>query len=254
MGLEIYPLPLISSEEFIDTYLLMERPVYTLEDITYSHYIKGAEVPILVDTGVAAGVYTEFGWKENPKPDWDLVKHLKKLSVKPEDVGYIIHTHLHMDHCGQDRLFPNAKIVVQRKELESAAVPRIPKGYTEKGRAWWMLAYDRRPVAELVGEFWDRLVLLEGDEEIVPGVKCVLVGGHTPGSQAVYVETDKGTAILTGDACYTYANIERDIPDGFYYNLEDSIKVLAKFRKDGKFIIPGHDRQILERFPVKIPP
>jgi len=255
MGLEIYPLPLVLSDEWTDTYLLMDRPPHEVKDVTYSYYIKGSNTPIIVDTGLPKGIFAELGWKEYPKPEWDLVRHLNRFNLKPSDVGYLIHTHLHFDHCGLDDLFPNAKIVLQRKELEAAAVPRVPKGMAEKGSSWHMLAYsDRKTISKLVGEFWNRVVLLDGEEEIVPGVKCVWVGGHTPGSQAVYVETEKGTAIITGDVCYRYDNLERDIPVGFYYNLEDAIKALARFRRDGKYILPGHDPKTLEKFPDKVPP
>ena len=254
MALEIYPLPLVLSDEWTDTYLLMDRPPQTVEDITYSYYIKGSNAHIIVDTGLSSGIFAEYGWKEYPKPEWDLVRQLGRFNVKPSDVGYIVHTHLHFDHCGLDDLFPNAKIVLQRRELQAAAVPRVPKGMTQKGRAWHMLAYsDRKTISKLVGEFWERLILLDGEEEILPGIKCVLVGGHTPGSQAIYVQTEKGTAIITGDVCYTYDNLEQDIPVGFYYSLEDSIRALARFRKDGKFILPGHDRRTIERYP-KVPP
>jgi len=254
MGLEIYPLPLVLSEDWTDTNLLMDRPPHTEEDITYAYCIKGAQVPIIVDTGLPKGLFLEYGYPETPKPEWDLLKHLHRLDVKADDVGYVIHTHLHVDHCGQDDYFPNARIVVQRKELQAAAVPKIPMGMAEKCKAWYNLCYDRKIASKFVGEYWDRLILLEGDQEIVPGVKCVLVGGHTPGCQAIYVQTEKGTAIITGDVCYTYDNLEKDIPVGYYYDLEDSIRALARFRRDGRFILPGHDRKLVERYPNKVPP
>ena len=254
MGLEIYPLPLVLSEEWTDTNRLMDRPPHIEEDITYAYYIKGVSVPIIVDTGLPKGLFLDYGYPESPKPEWDLIKHLDRLNVKASDVGYVIHTHLHMDHCGQDDLFPNARIVVQRKELQAAAVPMIPIGMSEKGKAWYNLCYDRKIVSKFVGEFWDRLIILEGDQEIVSGVKCVLVGGHTPGSHAIYVQTDEGTAIITGDVAYRYDNIEKDIPVGFYYNLEDEIRALARFRRDGKFTLAGHDPKILERYPNRVPP
>jgi glyoxylase-like metal-dependent hydrolase (beta-lactamase superfamily II) len=254
MGLEIYPLPLVESEDYSDLYLLMSRPPTKFRDVTYSFLIKGASRPIVVDTGIQKGKFAEFGWMESTKPDWDLVKQLERLGVKTEGVEYVIHTHLHMDHCGQDYLFPDARIVIQRKELEAAAVPRIPMSMKPKESTWPMLFYDRNIISKFVGEFWDRLILLDGEQEITAGLKCVPLGGHTPGSQAIYVETDKGTAIITGDVSYLYDNIEKDIPIGFYYNLEDEIKALAKIRKEGKFILPGHDPKILKRFPHKVPP
>ena len=255
MVLEVYPLPLVLSDEWTDTYMLMDRPPHEVKDVSYSYYIAGAERPIIVDTGPPKGLYTELGWKEYPKPEWDLVQHLARFKLKPSDVGYLIHTHLHFDHCGLDELFTNAKIVLQRRELQAAAAPLVPKGMSGKDSAWRMLAYsDRKTISKLVGDSWDKVILLDGEAEICPGVKCVWVGGHTPGSQAVYVTTEKGTAIITGDVCYTYDNVERDIPVGFFYSLEEAINALARFRKDGNFILPGHDSKILDRYPTKVPP
>jgi glyoxylase-like metal-dependent hydrolase (beta-lactamase superfamily II) len=45
---------------------------------------------------------------------------LARRGLAPIDIGYLIHTHVHMDHAGQDYLLPNAKILVQRKELQNS--------------------------------------------------------------------------------------------------------------------------------------
>ncbi len=44
---------------------------------------------------------------------------LAKHGLTVADVGYVIHTHLHMDHVGQDSLLPNARILIQRRELQT---------------------------------------------------------------------------------------------------------------------------------------
>ena len=165
-------------------------------------------------------------------------------NVKPDDVGIIVHSHLHFDHSGNDGLFPNAKIYVQSRELKYAATMTDPRS---------LQLFDKRDVADLVGKFRERLVAIDGEQEIADGVKLVLVGGHTAGSQAVYVETNKGTAVITGDVCYLYDNIQRNIPTGIFFNYEECIKAMDRFRREGKFIIVSHDLQLLERY-AKIPP
>ena len=88
------------------------------------------------------------------------------------------------------------------------------------------------------------MVLLDGDTEIVEGVKCVHWGGHTPGSQALYVETTKGTAVMTGDLIYQYEQLELLSPTGNYYNLEQQLRAIRTFvqlEKKGAFILPNHD-------------
>lgn len=177
---------------------------------------------------------------------------VKKHDVRPEDIKYIILTHLHYDHVGRCEEFPNAQFVVQRKELKEAAAPKAPLELEIGGRA---LFYDRLDVAMFVDKLWNRLILLEGDEEIIPGVKCTLFeNSHTPGSQAVYVETKKGTAIILGDIVRNVElNIEKQVPPGLYYDLRSMQKALARIKKDGRFFLPTHDYEIYHKHPV-IPP
>ena len=58
----------------------------------------------------------------------------------------------------------------------------------------------------------DRLLLLDGDAEVVPGLSVHLVGGHTAGMQVVRVETGHGTVVLASDAAHFYENLDDDRP------------------------------------------
>jgi N-acyl homoserine lactone hydrolase len=212
--------------------------------------IKGAEVPILVDSGLRDPERAMSVMKLGPhrtKPEWDLAQQLRKQGVQPEEIKYLILTHLHYEHCGKCEIFPNAKIIIQRSELQEAAAPLAPEALETGGRA---LFYDRPDVARIVGELWKRVGLIDGDEEIVPGVKCVLFkNSHTPGSQAVYVDTPGGTSILLGDIARNIVlNIEKQIPPGLYYDLRSMQATLARLRKDGTFFYPTHDYDVLHNF------
>jgi N-acyl homoserine lactone hydrolase len=227
------------------TLIYLEKPGKTRFTATYSFYIKGAGAPIIVDTFVRDPKNAPPGMPGiDIKPEWDFVEQLRRVGVRSEDVGAVILTHLHWDHCGNNGLFPNAKIYLQREELMHAATFDDPRS---------MSLFDKTNVVDLVGKYRDRLVLLDGDREIADGVKCVRVGGHTPGSQAVYVETSEGTAIITGDACFVYDNLERNIPVGIFFRYDECIKAMDRFRREGKFILVGHDTRVLERYP-KVPP
>jgi glyoxylase-like metal-dependent hydrolase (beta-lactamase superfamily II) len=184
------------------------------------------------------------------KPEWDLAQQLRKYAVEPEEIKYLILTHLHFDHCGKCDIFPNAKIIIQKAEIQEAAAPLAPEALEIGGKG---LFYDRQDVAMLVDELWNRVVLIDGDEEIVAGVKCVLFeNSHTPGSQAVYVDTPAGTSILLGDiARNVHLNIEQQIPPGLYYDLRSMQATLARLRKDGRFFYPTHDYDVLHKFEQK---
>lgn len=228
--------------------LSMETGVATVPILTF--LIKGAEVPILVDTGMRDPERAMRIMKLGPhrtKPEWDLAQQLGKHGVEPEEIKYIILTHLHYEHCQKCDIFPNAKIIIQQAELQEAAAPLAPEGLEMGGKA---LFYDRQDITMIVEDLWDRVILIDGDEEIVPGVKCVLFkNSHTPGSQAVYVDTPAGTSILIGDiARNVHLNIEKQIPTGIYYDLRSMQAALAKLRKDGRFFYPTHDYDVLRKF------
>ncbi len=72
---------------------------------------------VLVDTGV--------GGPERLLTDWRVVNTsaadaLAELDMTPADIGLVINTHLHFDHCGQNAVFRHAACHVQRAELDRA--------------------------------------------------------------------------------------------------------------------------------------
>jgi N-acyl homoserine lactone hydrolase len=97
----------------------------------------------------------------------------------------VINTHLHFDHCGGNRLFAGTPIYVQRLEREAARA----EGYTI---AQWV---------EFEGATY---VELEGEQEVLPGLRLLPTPGHTSGHQSVLVETDDGLVVVAGDVAYTW--------------------------------------------------
>jgi N-acyl homoserine lactone hydrolase len=152
---------------------------------------------VLVDTGV--------GGPQKWLSDWRVVNRsvadaLDELGMTPGDVGLVINTHLHFDHCGQNAVFKHAAFYVQRAELSRA----------------------RRESPQL-GDWFDfmnaRFELLDGDTEILPGLSVIGTPGHTVGHQSVLVQAADGRSdLLIGDAAYTprqYRDPQADdLPDG----------------------------------------
>jgi len=140
---------------------------------------KGA---ILVDTGV--------GGPERLLTDWRVVNRtaaeaLGDHGLVPGDIAFVVNTHLHFDHCGQNAVFKHAPFYVQRAELERAR--RESRALTD----WFDFA-------------GARFELIDGDADLMPGVRVVATPGHTVGHQSVAVEGD-GQEVLIGDAAYTPA-------------------------------------------------
>ena len=120
--------------------LSTETGVVTVPILTF--LIQGAEAPILVDTGFREPESAMSIMKLGPhraKPEWDLVQQLITIGVQPEEIRYILLTHMHYDHCGKCNLFPNAKIIVQRSEMQEAGAPLAP----QKPGSWRKSAFLR---------------------------------------------------------------------------------------------------------------
>jgi glyoxylase-like metal-dependent hydrolase (beta-lactamase superfamily II) len=119
-----------------------------------------------------------------------LERSLAELGYRPEEVTHVVQTHLHFDHAGgltanggggPRPLFPRAEYIVQKRHFQWAQSP------SERDRASF------RPDG---WECWrGQLRLVEGEEELLPGLFLHLVHGHTPGQQLVRV-SDGHTSLL----------------------------------------------------------
>ena len=99
-----------------------------------------------------------------------------------------------------------------------------------------------------------RLKIIEGDQELAPGIKAHFLGGHTPGCQFLSVHTDDGLVVLGGDGLYTYENLKYDIPGSYNIGNEaqkESYKRIRKVLGDSDdLLVPGHDMEVFRRFPM----
>ena len=201
---------------------------------------------ILFDTGMAKEIAVDArshwgvvvkAYKPTMTDEQYCPRQLEKIGVSPEDIRYIVMSHLHNDHAGSVMAFPKAKIFVQRAEMEWA----YTCDFFQK------LAYVRadfdRPLKYVFLEGWrDNPHDLFGDGT----VKIWFTPGHTPGHQALSVTLPQsGTLLLTGDACYTNEIVNRNILPGLVWSSAESVNSIRRIRnlRDdyGMTVIPGHD-------------
>lgn len=147
----------------------------------FGFVIHHASGPVLVDTGVGVGhqeLDALFAPVHHP-----IEGALAEVGVPLTEVRMVINSHLHFDHCGNNRLFPGVPLVVQETEYEAARQP----GYTIPE---WI---------DFPGAEWTPI---DGEVSILPGIRVVPTPGHTPGHQSVLVTGTKGIDVIAGQAVY----------------------------------------------------
>ena len=158
----------------------------------------------------------------------DPIAGLAELGLRPRDVDAIIATHFDFDHAGRyDAFGPlGTDVYVQRAHM--AAALSFPARFDP---ALWRVP----------GLRWR---LVDGDQEVEPGLTLLRTDGHVVGHQSLLVETADGPVILAIDAIDNERMIhERRFPDTFdVERTNESIDRLIRLRDEiGAVILYGHD-------------
>lgn len=201
--------------------------------------ILGGAEPILVDTGPSEDV--EWGSRNhNPFQRNEaqlLTAQLALHGLAAEEIRTVILTHLHWDHCYGNHLLPEARFIVQRREIEYARDP------LECDRPIYENDLDEPPF--LVGSH--QYCLVDGDADVSDGVRTVLMPGHSQGLQGVLVQSGTRRILIASDHFPLYDNIEDNIPTGILGSLADWYAASARARELCDTILPGHDPRVLEQ-------
>ena len=205
--------------------------------------IRGGGREIVVDSGFSAAMAAKRGRDHLRCP----AEGLRLLGVDPAKVEHVVITHLHYDHVGNFELFPAATLHLQDLEMRYATGRYM-------GHECFRGAFEVEDVVGMVREVYaGRVRFHDGDAELFPGVSLHLIGGHTMGLQVVRVATRRGWVVLASDASHFYANMEQERPFPIVWSVADMVDGYARLRalaESPAHIIPGHDPQVLERYPA----
>ena len=144
-------------------------------------------------------------------PEVSIESQLGKIGMKPDDIKYVVVSHMHLDHGGNVAKFPNSTVVIQDDEINFAMFPDEPF-------AGSFIPGDVMALRSAVGVTKPNampLIRLAGDMDLFGDGSVVVhsARGHTKGSQMLIVRLPKtGTIILTGDAAYFRDNVLKSIP------------------------------------------
>jgi glyoxylase-like metal-dependent hydrolase (beta-lactamase superfamily II) len=146
--------------------------------------VQGPDFTALLETGIGrdwgAAWDERYGILHPPSVE----ESLRAVGVAPEEITHAVVTHLHFDHAGGLPHLPRARLVVQKGEWDALrAPPSYHKGSYAPGRSTG--AGDP--------------LLLDGDTEVLPGVRVVRTGGHTAHHQVVILESRGERLCFFGD-------------------------------------------------------
>jgi glyoxylase-like metal-dependent hydrolase (beta-lactamase superfamily II) len=161
------------------------------------------------------------------------------LGFRPEDVRWVINTHLHFDHAGGNTYrdaggvvgvsFPRARYVVQQGELDFAR-------HTNERTAASYPSHNFDPVT---------FTLVAGEVEVLPGIRCLPTPGHVPYHQSILVESGGERACFVADLVPTTAHLPLPWIMGYdvepLVTLESKRRVYARAAAEGWLLCFEHD-------------
>ena len=210
-----------------------------------SYVIKTSHHTILVDTCVG-------NHKSRPaRPSWHMqnapfIEELARVGVHPEEVDFVLCTHLHVDHVGWNTklldgrwvpTFPNAKYIFSRNEFELWAA-RYEKGETVPVP----LVYEDSvlPIVEA-----GQAIIVEDTHQIDDGMWLEPAPGHTPGHVMLNLKSGEETALMSGDVIHHPLQLIR--PDWSSRACEDPhlsavsrTKMLERVADTNTLLCPAH--------------
>ncbi len=198
---------------------------------------------VLVDTGIGDRWddkgHRIFAIERRPG---HLLGEMVADGISPESISDVILTHLHFDHCGgavragDERplpTFPKARHWIQKQQWEWANHP------TERDRASFRQE-DFRPLEEA-----GLLELVDGGQEIFPGVRVTPISGHTPGQQMVEFHTGEGVVVYCGDLIPFASQVHVPWIMGFDLNplltLNEKKQFLSRAAEEHHVLVLEHD-------------
>jgi glyoxylase-like metal-dependent hydrolase (beta-lactamase superfamily II) len=211
-------------------------------------FIRAGDKNVLVDTAIEAEDYRNYhpGFNKVPfQSVQNFEEALAQVECEPADIDIVIQTHLHMDHMYNTHKCSKAVVFVQAKELEFALNPH----------PIFEVLYPRDMIQKL------KIEVVDGDHTILPGVKVMAAPGHSPGCQAVIVETQEGKTVISGcctimDNFYPPEDVKTSvspfatypvIAPGIHSDLFQAYKSALKIKEIADIIIPVHDPEMALR-------
>ena len=190
----------------------------------------------LFDTGMKLD-----NWPPHYRPDGDqrpdqmIDLQLARIGYKPDDIKYVIMSHLHLDHAGGMPFFPKSTFIVRKSELRAA---------------WWPEAFQVHYIfddyKDTRGFNYIELDDTEAFDVFQDGsVICIDTKGHSQGHQSLVVNLPKsGKFVLTADAAAMAEILDEGVLPAVAWNAEEALRSLRKvqhMKREGATVLMAHD-------------
>ncbi|HEV3276216.1 MAG TPA: MBL fold metallo-hydrolase [Terriglobia bacterium] len=202
--------------------------------------VRTGRETVVIETGIGDKFDARFADIYAVDHSTNLPGELATHGLAPSDIDIVINSHLHFDHCGWNTrrdgnrtvpTFPRARYYAQRGEWEHALEP------SERDRASY--------IQEFFQAAEPQTVLLDGDQEIVPGIRVQVTPGHTRDLQVVWIESGGERACFVSDLAPTTAHLAYPWIMSFdLYPLEtlaSKRRLLPELVRSQAMVIFGHD-------------
>lgn len=154
-----------------------------------AHVIDHPDARVLVDTGIRElhPLTVDLDPRLRPPDEW---------GIDLTSIDIVVNTHLHFDHCGNNHLFAGTPIHVQRRELDDA------------------LTLDDYTIRDWVQASGVQYVPVDGELELLPGMRLVPAPGHTRGSQIIVLDAGDRPTVLAGDTAVWFGELDEPRTEG----------------------------------------
>jgi len=217
----------------------------------HAYVVEHPDGLIVIDTGLHAEARVPRVLRpiinfEPMQPADEVGPQMRAKSLRPEDVRWVIPTHLHVDHAGGLHHFPDAEILVNRREWAKTRFERL----ADARNLWpdWLnpTVYDLDP--EPYHSF-------PAHKQLASDIRLVPIPGHSPGQVAIVIDTDGPTLFFAGDHCLTQQRFASDYAAGRLVMLgmdaktsrRTSHNIAAFVREVTTMLVPAHDPTAPER-------
>ena len=224
----------------------------------YVWVIEHPEGLIVIDTGIPADANKRIWFppfmplvqraaKFEMTPEQEVGPQLRRLGLSPDDVRWVVLTHLHQDHdCGLHH-FPNAEFLVSREEWAVATgfKGRMNGYLNQRWPSWFqpgLVDFDQIPFGPFASH---HLLTQSGDVHLIP------TPGHSPGHLSLILVKGDCSIIFAGDASYTQDLLIAQQADGIggdpQAQQDTHVKILAYAEQRPTIYLPSHDPGSIER-------